>query len=438
MKRVLKKILPARLLFAWHRGKASLAAFLNGYPSDRMIIVGVTGTKGKSSAANFIWAGFMGAGVETALLATANIRIGKEESLNHYHMTMPSPFVIQRFLRRAFAAGCTAAVIETTSEGILQRRHKGINYDILVFTNLTPEHIRSHGSFENYRRAKQTIFRELTGGRRKYISGRSIPKAVVANMDSPEAKHFLEFPADKKLTYAVQNEKADIVGRDVREDAEGTSFAAMGEPVRLKLLGSFNASNALPAFAAGAVLGLPAREVRRGVEGLAIIPGRMEVLARSPYMVIVDYAHEKESMTALLTTAKKLAGRGRVIVLLGAEGGGRDHAKRPIMGEVVARLADYVVVSNVDPYEENPASIIRDIAESAAERGKAEGATLFSIQDRREGIRKALRLARPGDIVLITGKGAEQSMIIGRRRIPWDDRIVVREELAKMVSRERP
>lgn len=432
MKNLIKKITPKFFLSFYHFLKACAAAVIYGFPSNNLIIAGVIGTKGKSSAANFIWAGLTGAGIKTGLLSTANLRIGDEESLNYYHMTMPSPFIIQKMLRRMVKRGCQAAVIETTSEGALQSRHRGINYDILVFTNLTPEHIQSHGTFENYRRAKQTIFKSLNGQTRKIVSGKTIPKTIIANADSPEANNFIKFPADEKITYGIENQ-ADVRALSVQEGEGGVSFVIDGKVANLKIAGKFNASNALPAFAIGRVLGLPVEKIIVGLESLKSIPGRMEIIMKQPFKVIVDYAHEKESLTALLNAAKSLKkSQGRIILLLGAEGGGRDKSKRPVMGKIGAQKADYLIISNVDPYEENPGQIIKDIAESAAVEGKTEGIDLFSIENRREGIKRAISLAQAGDIVLITGKGSEQSMIIGGKQIPWDDRVVVKELLKEI------
>lgn len=441
MKQLVRRLAPRSALDAYHRGKAFLAAFWYRWPSHKLFMVGVTGTKGKSTTANFIWAGLTGAGIKTALISTANLRLGDTERLNAYHMTMPSPFAIEGFLRDAVRMGCGAAVVETTSEGMLQHREKGMSYDIAVFTNLTPEHLPSHGgSFDAYRRAKQTLFRNLARGVRKELFGRQIPKAIIANADSPEAPHFLEFPADRKLTWSIEGRPADIRAAEITERLGIVSFVleegARRLPVTLHISGRFNASNALAAFAVGETLDLDPEHIRRGIEKLMVIPGRMEILATDPFIVIVDYAHERESMQALLTSARTMRAKGgRIIVLLGAEGGGRDKRKRPLMGALAGELADIAIVSNVDPYEEDPDRIMRDIAEAARNAGKIEHRDLFCIADRRAGIRKALELARPGDIVLVTGKGSEQSMIFGSREIAWDDRMVVREELQRMRKR---
>ena len=420
------------LLGIYHWVLAYLGAVFYGFPSKKLIIIGVTGTKGKTSTAYFIWRALNSAGVKTGMIGTISICIGNEEKINNLHMTMPGRFIIQKNLKRMLRGGCLAAVIETTSEGIKQWRHKGIVYDIAVFTNLTPEHIPSHGSFENYRAMKQKVFKELSSSFRKTISGRKIPKVIIINIDSPEAPHFLKFASDQKITFGLSS-AADLRAENVDEKDLGVEFKIKNQNIKLALLGKFNALNALPAIAIGEILKLDPKKVIQGIEELSKIPGRMEIVQKTPFMVIVDFSYERESMTAALRSGRELLKKGsRLIVLLGAPGGGRDKSHRPIMGQIAAQLADLIVVSTDEPYNDDPLQIINDIAEAAAKAGKREGMNLFKIPDRREGIAQALSLAKPSDVVIIAGMGALQSRMIGNKAVPWDDRVVVREELKKM------
>lgn len=434
-KKILKKLAPERALSAYHLSLAYLAAARYGFPSKKMAIIGITGTKGKTTTANFVWAALQGAGFKTGLIGTANIRIGEKEEMNQYHMTMPGPMVMQKIMADMVKAGCTHCVFETTSEGIKQWRHKGIAYDIGIFTNLTPEHLQSHGgSFENYKKAKGEMFAALKQSAVKKVAGREIPKTSIINNDSQHKEFFLSFPADKKITYGLMP-GADFQAQNAFSTPAGVAFSVNGENYTLHIVGEFNVMNALPAIITAKQFGASREAIQRGFDSLAIIPGRMEkVDLGQPYTLYVDYAHEKESMTAVLKTAQAITQNthGRIIVLLGAEGGGRDKAKRPIMGELAGKLAHYVICSNVDPYEDDPLPIAEDIAVAAEAVGKTRGQNLFVILDRREGIRKALELAQPNDVVLITGKGAEQSIVIGGKSAPWDDRLVVKEELGKM------
>jgi len=430
MKKFLKKIAPEKFVLLYHYFKAVLAKLCYGFPGKKIIIIGVTGTKGKTSTVNFIWSCLQTAGHQTGIISTANIRIGEKEFLNKYHMTMPDSFIIQKLMARMVKSGCEFCVIETTSEGIKQYRHIGIYYDILVFTNLSPEHLESHNkSFEKYKQTKGKLFKSLSA-RKKFINGKKNEKVIIANKDNAYADYFLNFPADRKITFAI-NKEANYRITNIQEINNSITFETAKTIFKINILGRFNVYNALPAIIICHLFGINNDLIIKGIENLKKIPGRMEKIDEGQnFTVLVDYAHERESMRNALETVnniKKMA--AKIIVLLGAEGGGRDKAKRSIMGELAAKMADYVIISNVDPYEDDPKEILEDIATSAEKFGKIKNQNLFVIEDRRAGIKMALSLARANDIVLITGKGAEQSMIIKGKKLAWDDRRVVREEL---------
>ena len=436
--RHIERFIPKRLYKlgqpVYHFTLSSIAALKHGIPSRKILVIGVTGTKGKTSVINFIWSVLMAGGFKTGIITTANIRIGETELLNSYHMTMPGRSAIQGLLQKMVKEGCKVCLVETTSEGLKQFRHIGIVYDIAVFTNLTPEHLSSHGgSFEKYKQAKGKLFATLKR-HRKTIDGKKIQSAIIANTDSEHASYYLGFKADKKITFGIAS-PAEYQADSIRETHDGVTFSVAGKPFVLSILGGFNVYNALPAIAIGRLLGISDDCIKKGLNNLRLIPGRMEVIKEGqPFTLIVDYAHEKQSITGVLKTANAMKKPdAKTIILLGAEGGGRDKAKRPIMGELAGKMADYLVVSNVDPYEDDPTEIVEDIAVVAEKFGKVRNKDLFVIEDRRAGISKALSLAKAGDIVLITGKGAEQSMIIGGKSIPWDDRVIVKEELNKII-----
>ena len=435
LKSKIKKLIPERLISFYHFCLAFLAAFWYGFPSKKMIVIGVTGTKGKTSAVNFIWSVLNAAGFKTGFIGTANIRIGDIEMLNKYHMTMPGRFILQGFLKKMLETGCEYCIVETTSEGIKQWRHYGIFYDIAIFTNLSPEHLQSHGnSFEKYKAAKGKMFTSLAHSGRKIINGKKIEKIIIANCDNPHKDYYLSFRADKKLTFGL-SKKADFSAHEIKNTPNGLEFFIGVDKYEINILGNFNVYNALPAIIIGSLIGISHNKIQEGLKNLKVIPGRMEKIDEGQkFLVFVDYAHEKEGMNAVLDTARDLVkgNGGRVVVLLGAEGGGRDKAKRPALGEISAKKADFVVISNTDPYEDDPKEICEDIAVVAEKFGKIRNKDLFIIEDRREGIRKALSLANKNDVILITGKGAEQSIIIGGKRYSWDDRVVVREELNKI------
>ena len=439
LKTKLRRLIPSQILVAYHWTKAFFWSLRYGFPSRKMLIIGITGTKGKTTSANFLWSVLQTAGWQCGLIGTANIRIGEKEELNRYHMTMPGPKVIQALFAQMVKAGCQVCVMEATSEGLKLWRHLGIYFDIGIFTNLTPEHLPSHeNNFEKYKLAKARLFESLAKGQPKLVGNRLIHPAAIINFDDIHGHFYLGYPVTRKITYGL-NPAADYSARDILNTDHGLSFNVGHEHYILNILGNFNVYNTLPAIACAEYLGIPRRDIRTGLARLSVIPGRMEKIeAGQDFTLLVDYAHEKQSITGILKTAKEIVSgtKGRIIILLGAEGGGRDPRKRPIMGELAAKMADYLIVSNVDPYEDDPAEIAEDIARAARENGMRPDDNLLVILDRRAGINKALGLAEKGDVVLITGKGAEQSIIIDGKSLPWDDRVVVREELAKILQKD--
>jgi UDP-N-acetylmuramoyl-L-alanyl-D-glutamate--2,6-diaminopimelate ligase len=419
MKKLLKKLLPEKVILIYHYFMAILATLYYGFPSKKMVVIGVAGTSG----------------YKTGIISTANIRIGEKEFLNKYHMTMPGRFTLQKLLAEMVKSDCKFCVVETTSEGIKQYRHIGVYYDIAVFTNLPPDHLEAHGgSFEKYKQMNGKMFAALSSGK-KTINGKKIEKVIVANKDDEHVDYFLNFKADKKITFALQNE-ADYIANHIQETNTGVNFKAAKVLFKISILGKFNVYNALPAIIVCHLFDISDDLIAKGLTELQTIPGRVEKIDEGQnFTIFVDYAHEKESITNILHTANNIKGRGaKTIILLGAEGGGRDKAKRPIMGELAAKMADYVIVSNVDPYEDDPKQILEDIAVASEKFGKIRDQNLFVIEDRGLGIRKALSLAKANDIVLITSKGAEQSIVIDGKKFAWDDRRIVREELKLILS----
>jgi len=349
---------------------------------------------------------------------------------------MPGAFVMQKILAKMASMKCKYVVMEVPSEGQTQYRHVGINFDVLVFTNVTKELMAAHDfSMETLHKHNKRVFKHLTHSKRKTIDLARTPKMIIANTDSKHAKDYLIFQADKKVTFGTKAD-ADYKITNLADTQSGISFDIGTASYKVKILGKINAINAAGAIATASALGTNKKAISTGLSKLPTIPGRMEVIeGKQPFTVVVDYAHEQASMTALMESAKDIKPKSaKVITLLGAEGGGRDSAKRPAMGEICAKGSDIIILSNVDPYEDDPIDIINDIKKGALKAGAKEGKSMFIVPDRREGIRKALQLAKKDDLVLITGKGAEQSIVIGGKSSPWDDRKVVREELKKLIN----
>lgn len=423
IKSFLKKIIPETVLLQYHSGKSKLAALRFGNPSRNLTVIGITGTKGKSTTANFVWSVLQKNGIQTGLVGTANIRIGETEYANTSHMTMPGPFEMQQWFRKMIDAGCEAVVLEVTSEGIKQHRHENIDFNIGLFTNLSPEHLPSHNnSFDEYKATKKRFFTDINA-----------PETIIVNIDNQHSEYYLECGAITKKTTSLEN-NGDINADIISITSEKTDFKVDGYTFSIGIGGNKNVENALLAVAIGKEFNLNNDQIQSGFSALSVIPGRMERIDEGQdFDVFVDYAHEELSMTFLTQMGKEATKeKGKSIVLLGAEGGGRDPRKRAIMGKIAAQNSDIVIVSNVDPYEDDPTPICEEIAISSEKNGKIRGENLFVIEDRRSGIAKALELATKDDIVFITGKGSEQTITIGGKSTPWDDRVVVREELKKI------
>lgn len=459
-KELIKKFIPRFLLRWYHKTLALAANLFYGFPSNKLIVIGVTGTNGKSTAVHLIAKMFEGAGFKVGATSTVGFKIAGEECLNKKKMTMLGRFALQKLLRQMVAAGCRYAIVETSSQGVEQFRHLGVNYDVAVFTNLTPEHIEAHGGFENYKKAKGKFFAHLTAKPKKVIDGKVAPKVSVVNIDDEYAEYFANFLADEKIKYGIKNQAA-IRAENVAFRNNGADFSVQGVPFHLNLMGEFNVYNALAAACVGLSQGLTLNEIAKLLDQVPAVPGRMEFIDEGQnFKILVDYAPEPASMEKLYETVRGsgfVASGGKIIHVLGSAGGGRDKSRRPILGKIAAENADYVIITNEDPYDENPEEIINQVAAgatspatplrsaqginlspeqennaSASKAGglKTEGVNLFKILDRGEAITKALSLARENDLVIITGKGSEQAICVANnKKISWDDRKKVREIL---------
>lgn len=437
IKELVKRVIPLPWLLSYHYALAGLAARRFGYPSRRMIVIGVTGTKGKTTIVHLIAHILRHQGYKVGYTSGLEFSWHDSAAPNMTKMTMPGPFIIQKMLRRMADSGCRYAVIETTSEGISQHRQIGIDYDVAVLSNLTPEHIESHGSFETYRETKGKLFAALAGSYRKAIDAVRIPKISVLNGDDDSLQFFKKYFSEKTIIYGVGNSfpAADEVLRaeQVVLGQLQCRFTVRSVAMTVPFIGAHNVRNALAAVATCFALGVPLNNIQDALQHARLPAGRLEEIATGKgFRVFVDYAHEPASLTAAYEALHLLHPR-RIIAVLGAQGGGRDKAKRPVMGALAKQYADIVIITNEDPYDESPLRIIEDVAQGAVRGGKlTEGNTLLKIIDRREAIYRALSLASPGDIVLISGKGGERLMALaGGKLVPWSDGEVVRGYLGR-------
>lgn len=420
MLRTIKRFIPKRLFAlgakAYHPLLAWSGALRYGFPSRRLKVIGVTGTKGKSTVVYMTAKLLEGAGHPVAAIGSLGYKIREREWPNMLKMTMPGRWKIQKFLREAVSAGCTHVIMEVPSEGIAQGRHLGVRFDCAAFTNLHPEHIESHGGFENYRAAKGVLFAAT-----KHLHA--------LNADDAETHFFASFRAQKKLFYGIHGGELRASELDVHEDR--SSFHVYGTEFHLKLGGEFNVYNALAALSVVALYGVDLPTAKPILEAITEIPGRLQWIQKEPFGVVVDYAHTPDSLKAVyetLTSYKLQATSSRLICVLGAAGGGRDKWKRNKFGALAEQYCDRIILTDEDPYDEMPENIIDDIVSGIPVESRKS--KVQTILDRRAAIEAALTDAQEGDIVVITGKGSETSMALADgKKIPWSDAQTVKDLL---------
>ena len=421
---------------------AAAAAWWYRDPSAALAVVGITGTDGKTTTSFLATAALEAAGIRTGMTGTAATRIGGVQEANEAHATTPEAPELQRALRAMRVAGDAAAVIETTSHGLALNRVDGVAYDVAILTNLTHEHLELHGTWEAYRDAKLRLFEKLArpspgastaagaGGTADGVKPLNWPATGIVNADDPSAGAFAGVAQEagaRVITYGT-DPGADVRATRVEEDQRRLRIAyeAPSGPatVHVRLVGRFNVHNALAVVALGEAVGLDPAAVREGLASLPVVPGRMErVDTGQPFGVIVDFAHSPASLQTVLDLLAPLAasGGGGVIAVFGSAGE-RDTAKRPQMGRIAGERARIVVVTDEDPRGEPREAILDEIARGAEAAGKRRGHDLLVIADRRDAIEAAIERARPGDIVLLAGKGHERSILGPDGPRPWNER----------------
>ena len=414
--RTIEKFIPKKLYRLgqpiYHYLLALTGALIYRFPSQKIFIIGITGTKGKTSVAELVNTVLEGAGYKTALAGTLRFKVGENSRPNKYKMTMPGRFFVQKFLHQAVDKKCDYAILEMTSEGTKQFRHKFINLNAMIFTNLAPEHIESHGSYEKYRTAKLKIFKALEKSNKK-------EKIAIVNKDDKEAPLFLNFNIPQKITYSLSEAQPFELKKD------GSIFNYKNTLFRTSLNGEFNILNILSAIKFGETQNIDLETIRKAIENFKMIRGRVEKIEidgnppAGGFTVVVDYAHTPDSLEKLYQAFPE-----RKICVLGNCGGGRDTWKRKVMGEIADKYCDQIILTNEDPYNEDPQKIIDEMSQGISNK------PLEKILDRKEAITKAIQSAQKDDVILITGKGTDP-YIMGpnNTKIEWDDASVVREIL---------
>ncbi len=430
-----------------------LAAAFYDWPGRKLTVIGVTGTDGKTTTCNLIYQILVAAGIKAGMISTVNAVIGDEVLDTGFHVTTPDAHDVQRYLAKMVEAGLTHVVLETTSHGWSQHRVDACEFDIGVVTNITHEHLDEHGSYENYRAAKARLFTSLE---RTSIKPEGNPRLAVLNHDDQSFDFLNELVNVNKIAYGL-GDGADLQAIDLTYSPDGMRFIAKHSKfrvgIKVNLVGRYNVSNCLAALGATVIeMGIEPETAAQGIAALPGIPGRMEVIDMGQdFTAMVDFAHTPNALKATLETAREMLassplppGEGlgvrenpRIIVVFGSAGL-RDKEKRRMMAETSAGLADLTVLTAEDPRTESLDGILDEMAAGETSRGGREGETFWRVPDRGEAIKFALRLARPGDVVLSCGKGHEQSMCFGKIEYPWDDRTAMRAALAEYLGMDRP
>ncbi len=417
---------------------AHLSAGFYWFPARKLTMIGVTGTDGKTTTCNLIYKILQAAGLPVGMISTVSARIGDEELDTGFHVTTPEAPDVQRYLAKMVAGGLTHVVLEATSHGLAQDRVGACDFDIGVVTNITHEHLDYHGSFTAYRAAKARLF----SGLGQVEKPSHPPQGAILNRDDASFDYLADLVEVPRVSYGWGPE-ADVRAEQLHANPQGQEFIAVTPhgrfPVITHLIGNFNITNCLAAISATIeVLRLPVDAAQRGIAALQTIPGRMEAcdLGQS-FTALVDFAHTPNALRQALETARKMARSadppGRVIAVFGSAGL-RDRLKRRMMAEVSADLADLTVLTAEDPRSESLVGILDEMAAGAQAHGAVEGRSFWRVPDRGQAIRQALALAQAGDVVIVCGKGHEQSMCFGEVEYSWDDRVALRAALAEYLS----
>jgi UDP-N-acetylmuramoyl-L-alanyl-D-glutamate--2,6-diaminopimelate ligase len=409
-----------------------MAYISSGNPAKEMIVIGVTGTKGKTTTSNLIARGLIAWGKKVAMFTTVNTIIGSHEEENLLKMTTPSPWQVWEFIRRSKAAGCEYLVMETSSHALFYHRVHGLRYDVALLTNISQDHLDLHRTMENYVDTKLQLFKNLY----KYGIRKEVRKVWVVNVDSEYASRFLskDIVVDAMHTYGV-SPTASIRAENIEAKEMWLSFdvkmASNKFRIESKLQWEFNVMNILAATAVLISQRIPLETITKTMALVGGVPGRLEEVPNMrKAKIFVDYAHTEESLRSVLDTVRKIEGTKRVIVLFGCTGD-RDRTKRPKMGKIADTMADVVILTDDDTYSEDSLQIIREVTDGIKRR---EWEDFWIVPDREDAIRTALLMLHPGDVLLAAGKWAETVQVTQAWSIPWNDRKVIERILMEIES----
>lgn len=439
IKNKIRRIIPRPVLNFYHYIWALSGAIKYKFPSKNLIVIGVTGTKGKTTVCYLTHFLLQKLGIKTALSSSEFFLLGDEITYNQSRITTPGRWFLQKFLREAVNKKCEIAIIEMTSEGLMQNRHAFIDFDVAVFINIHPEHIEHHGGYEQYKFSKARLFLNLLKGANKYFRGKPIKKTIVANLDDKESDYFLSFPAQQKITFSLEINTGDS-GRNINPEkfqanAKGIILKNNNMVFTSKLLGRANIYNILAGFAVVQSLGIPISSLKQTLPEFEGLPGRFEIIQAKGFKVIIDYAHTPVSIEELYKNIWDIFKPQKLLCLVGAAGGLRDKWKRPVIGEIAAKYCNKIIVSDEDPFDEDPGIITKSI-EQGIKRYFEEYDFMKEyeiVQDRKEAISNLIRMAEKNDIVVLIGKGSEKSIAMNNYSLPWNEKEVVTEILSDLL-----
>jgi len=447
----IKKVIPRKAKNCYHLWRSKFAAVWFGFPARKIKVIGVTGTDGKTTTVQMITKILDEAGLKAAMASSINFKVGRRKWKNETKFTTLSAWKINKFLRMAVKEKCQYAVLEVSSHSLDQHRLWGIDFSVAVITNITREHLDYHKTMKEYRKAKFRLFEKFEDdgvaivnlemkNSEDFIKLAKAPTACIYSIEDAKKNYALESGIEKanktfKLVRAKkrfpENKKIkELVAKEVSFGLEGVNFKINEERFHLNLIGRFNIENALAAIGVGSTLGINLSKMSRALKKIKGIPGRMEYIKNKQGIeIIIDYALTPDAMERLgrLMEQMKNKDQQRQLIWVFGACGDRDRGKRPIMAKTVSKYADYIIVTNEDPYNEDPKKIIEEVYVGVDETKK--GKHSWKILDREKAIKKALQIAQEGDIVLVTGKGAEETMAVGRKRIKWNDKKIIKKLL---------
>lgn len=440
----LKNILPESFLLTYHRLMADLANFIFGYPSRKMIIIGVTGTNGKTTTCHFIYNILKTAGCKVGMMSTTTLAVGSKKWVNKTRLTTFAPMELNKFLKKMVKAGCEYAVLETSSHAAIQSRIRGIAFDVCAITNITREHLDYHKTFEEYKEAKKIILETPSMSFRKP----HVLKQVILNRDESNYEFLAQVKADRKFRYGIL--RGDIIAERINYHTTASDFLVRtpfgNKRITINLPGRFNVYNALAAITTTVALAIDLETIRVGLLKTHGVPGRMEKISpdkklenKLDFNIIVDFAHTPDAFYQIFETIRNVE-KNRLICVFGSAGE-RDKSKRPLLGNLAGSHAQVIIITSEDPRSENPYTIMQEVKKGVlqGEKGKnfIEGKNLFLMEDRKKAIKKSILIAKPGDLVMILGKGAEQTQDLKKGKIPWDDRKITRKLLNKFLKSKK-